>query len=321
MSNLRLSIIIPVYNVEKYVGRCLDSILGQSFSEFEIILVDDGSSDNSLIVLENYASKDKRVRVVSKPNGGVSSARNQGLKLAKGDWIQFIDADDELMPDALEILLSGISDDIDIVVADYVYDPDQGLPEIESITMQRCIDSGEFLFSLPFNRYGGFLWNKLFRRIVIEDNSLTFCEKILYNEDRLFVFEYLTKTSGKRKFINKPVYRYYQNEGGAMTSIKGPNYWKFETDFDAFIEMCRISNEFNSGALTDMIYSGTYNSFIINLKLNKLYGDGDKEYYRRLRLKLVSTLPSRYLLKYKIGHFFDMTKAILIRYAKFFGMK
>lgn len=308
MSNPKVSIIIPVYNAERYVGRCLDSILGQSFSDFEIIAINDGSIDNSLSVLENYSAKDTRIKVASKPNGGVSSARNQGLELTRGTWIQFIDADDELMPDALETLVSGINDDTDMVVADYVKVPDRDLPEIDSATMQGYIDSKEFLFRYPFNRYGGFLWNKLFRRSIIENHLLTFNEKILYNEDRLFLFEYMSKAPGKGKFINKPVYRYYQNEGGAMSSIKGPNYWKFETDLDAFIEMCCIMREFKLWELTNALYRNTYNSYLKNIRLNKRYGNNDTTFRKRLKHKLISNVPINYLIRYFI---LDNIKRIL----------
>ena len=97
-----LSIIIPVYNVEKYFRRCLDSVMSQSFRDYELLLVDDGSSDSSGAICDEYAVRDERIRVFHKTNGGVSSARNVGLEHAKGEWIYFVDADDEVLPCGLQ---------------------------------------------------------------------------------------------------------------------------------------------------------------------------------------------------------------------------
>lgn len=96
MNNPKISVIVPVYNVEKYLRRCIDSILAQTFTDFELLLIDDGSKDNSGDICDGYAMKDERVRVFHKKNGGVSSARNLGLDNAKGEWVSFVDADDYL---------------------------------------------------------------------------------------------------------------------------------------------------------------------------------------------------------------------------------
>jgi len=106
MATPKISVIVPVYNVEKYLPNCLNSILGQTFEPYELILVDDGSSDKSGFICESYAIKDTRVRVIHKTNGGVSSARNLGLEYAQGPWISFIDADDRIESDMLEKLYS-----------------------------------------------------------------------------------------------------------------------------------------------------------------------------------------------------------------------
>ena len=102
----KISVIVPVYNVEKYLPRCIDSILSQTFKDFELLLIDDGSPDNCGKICDEYAAKDRRVRVFHKPNGGVSSARNLGLDKACGEWITFIDSDDYVAVDYLEELVS-----------------------------------------------------------------------------------------------------------------------------------------------------------------------------------------------------------------------
>ena len=103
------SIIIPVYNVENYLRDCLDSVLGQSFSDWEAVCVNDGSTDHSVSILEEYASRDNRITVISQPNGGLSAARNTGLNAAKGDYVIFLDSDDWLEADALKTLSENLS--------------------------------------------------------------------------------------------------------------------------------------------------------------------------------------------------------------------
>ena len=108
MDKCRLSIIVPVYNAEDYLDRCLISIVEQDFASYEVILVDDGSSDSSPLICDRYSDADPRFRTIHKKNGGVSSARNAGLNLAKGEYVMFVDSDDALTPDALTVIKKGI---------------------------------------------------------------------------------------------------------------------------------------------------------------------------------------------------------------------
>ena len=117
--NPLISIIIPVYNVEDYIRPCLDSILAQTYTNFEAILVDDGSKDGSGRICDEYAEKDSRFIVVHKENGGVSSARNKGLEIAKGEWVLFCDSDDTLYPYSLIILIKHIDKDIEFILGGY----------------------------------------------------------------------------------------------------------------------------------------------------------------------------------------------------------
>ena len=105
MNSPKISVIVPVFNTEKYISECIDSILAQTFTDWELILVDDGSKDNSGKICDEYATKDSRVRVLHQPNGGVTSARSNGVKNAKGEWITFVDADDTLPVDALKMMI------------------------------------------------------------------------------------------------------------------------------------------------------------------------------------------------------------------------
>ena len=115
----KISVIVPVYKVEPYLHECVDSILAQTFTDFELILVDDGSSDNCGKICDEYAAKDSRIRVIHQENRGVSAARNAALDAAKGEFIAFIDSDDVVNVYYLEVLLSGMDEDTDIVACKY----------------------------------------------------------------------------------------------------------------------------------------------------------------------------------------------------------
>ena len=125
-----ISIIVPVYNTEKYLRRCIDSVLAQTYQDFELLLIDDGSKDSSGAICDEYAAQDARVRVFHKENGGVSSARNVGLDNARGEWITFVDADDWIESDMLELLLrKGEETGADIVMGDLLFAyPDRDVP-------------------------------------------------------------------------------------------------------------------------------------------------------------------------------------------------
>ena len=115
-----VSIIIPVYNTpEKKLCRCLDSIIAQSYKDYECIVVDDGSTDDSSVIIDEYVTSDARFKVIHKENGGVSSARNCGLKMAKGEWIVFVDSDDWLLPDHIASLMVTVTDDVDLVMTGF----------------------------------------------------------------------------------------------------------------------------------------------------------------------------------------------------------
>ena len=119
---MKISVIIPVYNTEERLKRCLDSVVAQTFKDFECIVVDDGSKDLSPQIIDEFAAKDSRFTAIHKPNGGVSSARNEGLKVAEGEWVVFLDSDDTIKPNHIEAMLSVVEDGIDIVfINGYLY--------------------------------------------------------------------------------------------------------------------------------------------------------------------------------------------------------
>lgn len=214
MDKVRLSIIIPVYNAEDYLSRCLDSILNQHFTSYEVILVDDGSSDSSPLICDRYSATDARFKTIHKGNGGVSSARNAGLDLAKGEYVMFVDSDDALLPDALEIMMESVVAE-DLVVGGYTVFI-EGVPGREVLPKNECSYSGEDMirfFDANIRQNCEMLdapWSKMFRRRTI--GNLRFNADLSYAEDKLFVFSYMSVCSSVRTCCF-PVYAYHMRAG------------------------------------------------------------------------------------------------------------
>ena len=193
-----VSCIVPVYNVASFLGRGIDSVLAQSFKDFELILVDDGSSDGSGAICDDYSQRDSRVKVIHQENAGVSAARNAGLRAAKGDWVTFVDSDDLVLDCFLQSLVDAVSADnrIDLAYCGYAI--------VENSTSIKSYKSGAYigqeqihdLLSKTNLLYRCSPWAKLFRRSIIEDNGLQFDEKLSISEDRLFLYKYLVHVKG-----------------------------------------------------------------------------------------------------------------------------
>ena len=173
MKSPAISIIMPVYKAEKYVRRSLDSIMAQTFCDWEAVLIDDGSPDKSGDILDEYVNKDSRFHVIHKKNGGVSSARQLGLETAQGQYIIHVDPDDWVEPCMLEELYNKIvEDDADMVICDFIWNRPTGI----SISSQRpsAFDSKSIIMDLLSERLHGSCWNKLIRRDVIVNNHISF---------------------------------------------------------------------------------------------------------------------------------------------------
>ena len=218
---MKISIIIPCYNSETYLADCLDSVLCQTFGDFEAILIDDGSRDNTLSIARSYAEKDSRVRIYAKENGGVAAARNLGLEHAKGEWITFVDSDDLLPGDALETLLSGVKDDVDMVVCAHETFDETGrretvIPETRWMDKQgedkrravalRLIE-GDCVLNI--------MCNKLHRRALIEREGIRLIPGVKIAEDALFNLEAALCGRGIA-YVNCVAYCYRTHSASAM---------------------------------------------------------------------------------------------------------
>lgn len=205
--NSLVTLILPVYNAENTLKRCLDSILKQTYFDYEVIIVDDGSIDNSGKICDSYSLNDNRFRVVHKENAGVASARQLGVSLATGEYVIHIDSDDWIESNMLSDMMNEISD-ADILVSDYYYNTKHGQTYVRQVD---CTTSEELLEKIIKGEVFGSLWHKLIRRNLyqnIEFNTdLTFCE------DQLLLFKILTTYQCKVINLHQAYYHYECNEG------------------------------------------------------------------------------------------------------------
>lgn len=218
---MKISVIIPCYNSQKYLSACMDSVLAQTFEDFEAILIDDGSKDNTLAIARRYAEKDSRVRVLAKENGGVAAARNLALEHAQGEWVTFVDSDDLLPPDALDTLLSGVNDGVDLVVCAHETFDETGRRETV-IPETRWMDlSGErkrraaALRLIEGDSVLNIMCNKLHRRALLEREGIRLRQGVKIAEDALFNLEAVLLGRGIA-YVNRVAYCYRTHGASAM---------------------------------------------------------------------------------------------------------
>ncbi|MBQ8390726.1 MAG: glycosyltransferase [Oscillibacter sp.] len=220
--NPSVSIIVPVYNAETALRRCIESILHQTCGDFELLLVDDGSTDSSGAICDEYAAQDTRIRVFHKENGGVSAARNLALDNAAGQYLQFLDSDDWVTPDATRLFLrTAREQNADLVISDFyrvVGDRVSVKGDIEETEVLSQGEYAEHMMANPADFYYGVLWNKLYRRDIVEAHHLRMNEEINWCEDFLFNLEYIRCA---RRFcaLNVPLYYYVKTKGSLASQI------------------------------------------------------------------------------------------------------
>ena len=212
----KISVILPIYNVDKYLCKCLDSLVNQTYENLEIILVDDGSTDNCPKLCDEWKEKDRRIKVIHKTNNGPSSARNAGLDIATGEWISFIDPDDYVDKNLYSDLI-GYFDDAELDLLSF------GFNEVKNESITRIEIANGFMDTQEAIRHlltwdekvRSFVWDKIFRRSLID--RLRFSEELPYGEDTPFVFEALVN-SKKYLQINTPYYYYVRRDDSLVGS-------------------------------------------------------------------------------------------------------
>lgn len=221
-----VSIVIAVYNVEKYLRWCLESVINQSYKNIQIICVNDGSTDSSLKILQSYARQDSRIEIIDLENGGVSRARNAGIAAAKGSFITFVDGDDELKKNAIERAVTHIDDDIDVVwfEPEIIYQANAEMKNgdawyytVKGNGKQRVSD--KLLLTGDIN-----VWDKLFRLSVIKKYNIQFPEGLIF-EDATFTYNFLP-VARNVYLLPEKLYIYYRHPSSIMASTfsKRENY-------------------------------------------------------------------------------------------------
>ena len=312
MDKCRISIIVPIFNAEDYISRCLDSILEQSFTSYEVLLVDDGSTDSSPLICDRYSATDPRFRTLHKPNGGVSSARNAGISLAKGEYIMFVDSDDALLPDALDMMLEGISGE-DLVIGGYTVFIGGVTSKVVHPKENRSYKSSDIsvFFENNIRRNCEMLdapWAKLFRRKAL--GNLRFCEELNYAEDKLFVFSFLNSCRSIHT-CDVPVYGYHLRPGSLGSDISSDRHLiqlrrfipLYSQALDSLVTQYPGSLKLSSLYRKDLI--GRYVCRILNLFMTRRTESLDEEYVAWL-YELMSRDPSLGVFSIRPGQMLNM---------------
>lgn len=245
---MKLSIIMPVYNVEKYIEKCLKSIINQNNNDYELIIVDDGSLDNSVDIAKKITNKRRNIKIYSKENGGLSDARNYGLSKATGDYITFIDSDDEIEYNYVDSIIKSIkkNNNPDFLLFGYYIDyiKDENLYNSETIiekTSDLFLNNKKNKFSINNSSYIGYAWNKVYKYEIIKDNKLLFEKGLQYIEDIVFNNNYFN-FANHISIIDQALYHYKQYSN-TITLGKKINEAQFEYDIRAINCYKKISNK------------------------------------------------------------------------------
>lgn len=306
MENL-VSIIIPVYNVEKYLNKCIESVVSQTYKNLDIIIIDDGSKDSSGKMCDEWASKDKRIRVIHKTNGGLSDARNVGIEHAKGNYISFVDSDDFIENDMIEVLLKEIKENnCDISICGYYktyVDKDEIIDNSKEIFVMNKIEAIDRMNIL--GSYDVSAWGKLFNISLIKDIRFPVGKlsedwfvmyKIFYNANRIC-------------YNPNPKYHYVQRAGGISKNNPKINYDAIQAAKECmeFIEEKCPNIIENATIMYCIANMGVYNSCI-------LYNKEDKEVYSNIKKHLKTLLNSKNIsIKKKIQFWILVRTKIIYR--------
>lgn len=287
--NSLISVIVPIYKVQDYLDECIESIINQTYSNIEVILVDDGSPDRCPQMCDEWAKRDSRISVIHKKNGGLSSARNAGLDVAKGEYISFVDSDDFICKDALENLYNRIKDDKSIgITSGLIYRYQDGsinnFKDQWLCSKEIVIPSSEFLLETMSQKTSYTVWNKLYRRDVIGNTRF---REGRNNEDTLFMYD-LGKNIAilNVSMVEIPYYVYYYRyrEDSICTTAKIPLAIDILGNYELMMGDCKNTNS----RLYDVLYFSyvrTLYHFVDSLLLNPVwYPLYFSEYQKKLRL-------------------------------------
>ena len=251
----KISIIIPVFNVEPYLEKCLNSVLNQTYSNIEILIINDGSTDRSPQICEEYTLLDSRIKMFHQENKGLSSALNIGLTHFTGDYLGFVDSDDWIEPDMFEVLYKAVKyENVPVSIASYYININNASTLVENKTpIPSGVISTRNMLIYPLDRdnymgYCGYVWNKLFRADIIKASNLKFDENIKYGMDSLFYFSLILSQNCKGVYTNKPLYHYLQRNSAISKSRS------YEIKYDILKIYKQTEDLFNNYGYPDLCF-------------------------------------------------------------------
>ena len=280
----KISVIVPVYNVEEYLDECLVSIVNQTYKNLEILVIDDGSTDNSGKMCDEWATKDKRIKVFHKENGGLSSARNVGLKHATGKWISFVDSDDFIDTTMYEELIKN-SIGADLVCCEYFSYKNNSL---DKVTFSYDNYDIKYMIRKMFSLGDGTVWNKMYLREKLD--NLLFIEDVKAMEDISFFYTYLDKIS-KINYVHKPLYYFRQREG-SIRHVGDPK--KLITSIESAYIVNKVFEKYD---IFERYYIQCDNICNFYIYRNKIGKNFDYSKYERI----IKSYLDNHILRKKIG--------------------
>lgn len=277
-----VSVVIPIYNVEKYIKKCVDTIVNQTYKNLEIILVDDGSPDNSGYIADSYASSDHRIKVVHKKNGGLSDARNTGMEISNGDYICFVDSDDYIELDMIEkVLEKALTTDSDVILFGLY---NEVLDEHEEIIEQERVFIDNANLQLMTSVIG-YAWNKLYKSAFLKSKNFAFQKSLSLIEDIIFN-EKIFLNANKIEYLKDPLYHYInRNRPTLVKKYYEDSYKLHKMGFQARRNV--VLKLFGENYLTKEILSNSYIGGIRYCCSNMFYFKNDlslESKYRKIRL-------------------------------------
>lgn len=295
-----VSVIVPVFNSEKYLDKCINSILGQSYKNFELILVNDGSTDSSYDICKKYESLDSRVMVIDKNNGGAAQARNVAIQKSNGKYLAFVDSDDYIDTDFIKTLFDQInSANADISTCNYysIYTNGKNIERANKPTFKE-FNNLEAVRDLLIENSSleTILCNKLFKKQLFSDNNLKLIEGEIYEDTRLLYK--LAYYSQKTIFINKPLYYYLQRDGSVMNHGVKLKYLKLQTIITEEANDW-LSQKTNKLDLEIQAYklTGQINSLNYMVDGKRIYNDIWKKVSRDIKINFINYLKNPYITK------------------------
>lgn len=272
MKNIKISIIVPVYNASKFLERSIKSIITQDFKDIEIICVNDGSTDNSLDILKKFQKEDSRIIVIDKKNGGSSNARNSALKIAKGEYCLNIDSDDYIEQGYFKTLYKRAEkDNLDITISNIIFDylensQNNYILSDLNISDEKVISGEEYINIFLKDNFYGYTWNKLIKTKLYKENDIIYNENIFMMEDVEVILR-LSKHVQKIGKINRAFYHYIQHQSNGCQNISLKRLLDIKKCFDSILEYFKDDSEKilkikNRKSLTLIKY--LKNSYVLN---------------------------------------------------------